>query len=261
VRFAAADGVATVTLARARMHNALVPELLLDLCVALETLGRRDDVRAVLLLAEGEAFSIGGDMRRFAQEMAGPDLLSYSAELVGLLNQAVLSLLELPQPVVAGVHGLVTGGSLGLVLAADVVVAARTAQFKAHYATAGFSPDGGWTALLPRLVGTRQAAACLLLNRTLSAPHALARGLVTDLAAPDEVAANAEAAARRIAGSPTATMRNAKRLLWGDLAPVEAALEAERARFIETIGSADARAGVQRFLRDFSGYPGEDAPA
>ncbi|HMM48022.1 MAG TPA: enoyl-CoA hydratase/isomerase family protein, partial [Miltoncostaeaceae bacterium] len=121
---------------------------------------RRGETRAVVLAADGEGFPIGGDMRRFAAEMAGPALQTYAAELVGLLNQAVLALLRLPQPVVAAVHGHVTGGSLGLVLACDLAVMADDAVLKAHYATAGFTPDGGWTALLPRLVGTRRAAAC-----------------------------------------------------------------------------------------------------
>src|SRR5690348_17242078 len=80
VRVTVADAVASVTLARPRMHNALVPELLLELCVALESVARRDDVRAVLLLAEGESFSIGGDMRRFAARMATAGLEAYSAE-------------------------------------------------------------------------------------------------------------------------------------------------------------------------------------
>ncbi len=257
VRMSVADGVAEVTLARAGMHNALVPELLLELCVALESAGRRDDVRAVLLLADGVAFSIGGDMRRFAARMAQPGIEAYSAELVGLLNQSMLTLLRLDQPVVAGVHGLVTGGSLGLVLACDVVIAADTMKLKAHYASAGFSPDGGWTALLPRIAGLRRAAAGLLLNATIDARQALDWGLVTRVVPRAQVRDDAAAAAKRIAQAPAATMRNAKRMLWGELDALEAALERERVRFIEAIGAEAARDGVARFLREFATYPDE----
>ncbi|TXL64849.1 enoyl-CoA hydratase/isomerase family protein [Zeimonas arvi] len=263
VRVAHAGPVATLTLARPAMRNALVPDLLLDLCVALEQIGRRSETRAVVLAAEGEAFSIGGDMRRFAAEMAGPALQTYAAELVGLLNQAVLALLRLPQPVVAAVHGHVTGGSLGLVLACDLAVMADDAVLKAHYATAGFTPDGGWTALLPRLVGTRRAAACLMLNLSLDARQALDWGVVNQLAPSSEVAAAAQRAAERIAASPEATMRAAKRLLAPDtaLAGIEAALEAERQRFVAAIVEPAARAGVADFLRRFTGYPDPHAPA
>ncbi len=263
VRVAHAGPVATLTLARPAMRNALVPDLLLDLCVALEQIGRRGETRAVVLAADGEAFSIGGDMRRFAAEMAGPALQTYAAELVGLLNQAVLALLRLPQPVVAAVHGHVTGGSLGLVLACDLAVMADDAVLKAHYATAGFTPDGGWTALLPRLVGARRAAACLMLNRSLSARQALDWGVVNELAPSSEVATAAQRAAERIAASPEATMRAAKRLLAPDtaLAGIEAALEAERQRFVAAIVEPAARAGVADFLRRFTGYPDPHAPA
>jgi len=257
VRVSHAGAVATLTLARPAMRNALVPDLLLDLCVALEETARRSDTRAVILAADGEAFSIGGDMRRFAREMKGSALETYAAELVGLLNQSILSLLRLPQPVVAAMHGLVTGGSIGLVLASDVVVAADDAAFKAHYASAGFTPDGGWTALLPSLVGRRRAAACVLLNRTVSAAEAQAWGMVTQLAPREQVASVAREAARRIAAAPVATMREGKRLLAGDLDAVERALEAERQRFVAAIGGAEAREGVARFLRSFTGYPDE----
>lgn len=255
VRLVHAGAVSTVTLARASMRNALVPDLLLDLCVSLEEIGRRDETRAVVLAADGEAFSIGGDLRRFAREMRGAALASYSAEFAGLLNQAIVSLLRLPQPVVGAVHGLVTGGSVGLVLGCDIVVAAEDAAFKAHYATAGFTPDGGWTALMPQIVGRRRASACVLLNRTLSAAEALDCGLVTQLAPRERVATVAREAAQRIASSPASTMREGKRLLAGDLDAVERALEAERQRFVASIGGAEAREGVARFLRAFASYP------
>lgn len=257
VRLGTGAGVATVTLARPRMRNALVPELLLDLCVALETAGRRDDVRCLLLLAEGEAFSIGCDMRRLAREMQGPGLQAYAAELVGLLNQAMLTLMRLPQPVVAGVHGAVEGGALGLVLAADVVVAAEDARLSAGYSGAGFSPDGGWTALLPRLAGQRRAGAGLLLDQSITAAQARDWGVVTEVVPAAELQSAARSAARRIAQSPPATMRSAKRMLQSGLDEVEAALEEERLRFIETVTGAEAREGVARFLAAVADYPSD----
>lgn len=255
VRLGASEGVATITLARPWMRNALVPELLLDLCVALETAGRRDDVRCVLLLAEGDAFSIGLDLRRLAQEMRGPGLAAYAAELVGLLNQAMLTLMRLRQPVVAAAHGRVGGAALGLLLAADLVVAAEGTGFSAGYAVSGLSPDGGWTALLPRVAGARRAGAGLLLDRAIGAAEARDWGLVTELVPGEALVPSALGIARRIAASPPATVRNAKRMLQGDAAEVEAALEAERRGFIEAIAGTDARERIQRLLDDAPAYP------
>ena len=168
---------------------------------------------------------------------------------------AKTALVDLPQPVVAAVHGVVTGGSIGLVLAADLVYLAPEAAFKAHYATAGFGPDGGWTALVGRLAGQRRAAAALLLNRTIRADEAVAWGLANEVVAAEKLQEAAAAAARKIAAYPAGTMRAAKALLWGDRARLAADLEAERRRFVDLIGRPQAQAGVDNFLRRFKDYP------
>ena len=249
-------GVLTVVLSRPRMHNALVPELLADLLTVLDALRADPECKAVVLAADGPAFSIGGDMRRFQRERGG-DLRAYAAGLVGQLNQAILALIALPQPVVAAVHGVVTGGSIGLVLAADLVYLAPQALFKAHYASAGFSPDGGWTALVKRLAGTRRAAAALLLNQTVRAADAVAWGFANEMVEANQLRERALAAARRIAASPDGTMRAAKRLLHGDAEALAADLEDERARFLELVTTAAAIEGVDSFLRNFKDYPDE----
>lgn len=256
VRMQRADGVARVVLCRSGMHNALVPELLDELLAALALLRDDRECRAVLLAAEGPAFSIGGDMRRFQREQADAgSLQAYASGLVGRLNSAILALIDLPQPVVAAVHGIVTGGSIGLVLAADLVYLAPQAVFKAHYASAGFAPDGGWTALVSRLAGARRAAAALLLNRSIRAEEAVAWGLGNELVAAGALEEAAAAAARRVAAYPGGTMRAAKRLLWGDRAQLAAGLEAERTRFVELIAQPAAVEGVAAFLHDFRNYP------
>lgn len=257
VRVERADAVARVVLCRAAMHNALVPELLADLLAALGQLKDDATCRVIVLAAEGPAFSIGGDMRRFQREREreGGDLHVYGAELVGQLNQAILALIDLPQPVVAAVHGIVTGGSIGLVLAADVVLLAPQVVFKAHYVTAGFGPDGGWTALVSRLAGRRRAAAALLLNRSVRADEAVAWGLASEIVRADVLYEEADKTARKMAAYPAGTLRAAKRLLWGDRDQLAADLEAERVRFVELIAQPAALAGVDAFLRDFGGYP------
>lgn len=259
VRVECADGVARVVLCRSGMHNALVPELLDQLLDKLAQVRADPACRAVLLAAEGPVFSIGGDMRRFQRERAA--LHEYSAGLVGRLNQAILALIDLPQPVVAVVHGMVTGGSIGLVLAADLVYLAPQVVFKAHYATAGFGPDGGWTALVGRLAGVHRAAAALLLNRSVRAEEAVAWGLANEVVAADSLQQTAAAAARRIADHPAGTMRAAKRLLWGGRTQLAADLEAERRHFLELIAQPAATLGVDAFLRDFSDYPDDAEPA
>lgn len=252
-------GVIRLVLARPAMQNALVPELLDDLLAALRDLAQSPDCAAVVLAADGPSFSIGGDMRRFQREQRN-DLLGYSSGLVGRLNEAILALVDLPQPVVAAVHGIVTGGSLGLVLAADLIYVAPEAAFKAHYATVGFGPDGGWTALAGRLAGRHRAAAALLLNRTIHAEEAVAWGLANEVVAADELHGATIAAARKIAAYPAGTMRTAKALLRGDRERLAADLEAERSSFLELIAMPQAKTGVDDFLRRFLDYPDSTEP-
>src|SRR5690606_37664333 len=124
----------------------------------------------------------------------------------------------------------------------------QRAVFRAHHARAGFAPDGGWTAMLPRVVGARRAAAGFLLDREISAAEAREWGIVTTLVAPDAALAEASDVAQRIAAAPVATMRAGKRLLHGNLADLEAALEAERVAFVAEVGGPEARACVPRLL-------------
>ncbi len=107
-----------------------------------------------------------------------------AAELAGLLNQAMLSLMRLRQPVVVAAGGRVVGGALGLLLAADVVIAAEDARFAPEPPEAGLAPCGGWQALLPRLAGVRRARAGLLLAHEIDAVTARDWGIVTELAPP-----------------------------------------------------------------------------
>jgi hypothetical protein len=100
----------------------------------------------------------------------------YADHVVGGLNRAILRLAALPCPVIAQVQGALTGGALGLVLAADLVAMDRAAFIQPYYVRVGFAPDGGWTAMLPARIGARRARAIQLLNTRLSALRRAALG-------------------------------------------------------------------------------------
>jgi enoyl-CoA hydratase/carnithine racemase len=150
------------------------------------------------------------------------------------------------------VHGLVTGGSLGLVLGCDTVLVAPGAQFTPYYSVVGFSPDGGWTAMLPGIIGSRRASEVLMRNLTITAEQAVAWGLASRVVPAERIRDEAQNLARDLAGQKPGSLGQTKRLLglaYGDLAT---RLEAERARFIEQIGTEEARQGIVSFLGDRS---------
>lgn len=235
--------IARLTLNRPDRHNSLIPELLRDLLDGLRRIGSNDAIDVVLLAANGRTFSTGGDVGAFYDHRA--DLAEYATEVVGLLNETMLTMMRLPQPVIAAVHGMVTGGSLGLVLGSDVVLVSPEASFTPWYSVVGFSPDGGWTAILPDLVGRARVTDVLLNNRTISAEQAVEWGLAAALVPSAELPDRAEDIANDLIGART---RVVKRALHSNLELVAEGLERERQAFVAQVVTEESLNGMAAFL-------------
>ncbi len=246
------NSIAYLTLNRSAANNSLTPEFLHEITSLFEQIGQNPDCKVVLLSANSHFFSIGGDMNYFKYHQA--NLKPAAEDIVSALNQMIMAMIRLPVPVVAAVHSIITGGSLGFLAASDLAIGCHNTRLKAHYASAGFSPDGGWATLLPLLGNQRKAAEFLMLNTSCSAEEAERLGLINHLVDPEEVFATAERWAEHIVEAPRGTIRNTKRLLWGDLEQIESLLQAEYLGFIELIQTAEARQGIDEFLSHFSGY-------
>jgi 2-(1,2-epoxy-1,2-dihydrophenyl)acetyl-CoA isomerase len=238
--------LAIVTLDRPERHNSLVPEMLEELLACLAQVKSEPGTRALILQANGRSFSTGGDVAGFAAHL--DSLEAYSQGIVGLLNEAILALLQLPTPVVAAVQGIVTGGSLGLVLACDLVLLAPAVTFTPYYSVVGFSPDGGWTAMLPLIIGRKRAAEILLLNQSISAEEAVAWGMANRIVAADRIRLEALSVAQEIAVMKFGSVQHTKRLLLDGRADVTHRLEEERARFVQQIVTPEAREGMAAYL-------------
>jgi 2-(1,2-epoxy-1,2-dihydrophenyl)acetyl-CoA isomerase len=238
--------ITVLTLNRPERHNSLVPAFLERILAALENIGGDPAVRAVVLQANGRSFSTGGDVRGFHTHLN--DLPVYASEIVGLLNRVIVALVELPVPIVAAVHGIVTGGSLGLVLGCDVVLVAPEASFTPYYSVVGFSPDGGWTAMLPHIVGPKRAAEALLHNHTITAEQAVDSGLAHRLVPAERIRDEALAVAQDLVAKKPGSLYHAKSLLNSAFSDLASRLEAERTHFVEQIVTEEARQGIAAFL-------------
>ena len=237
--------IRTLTLNRPARHNSLVPALLLELLDRLASVQADSEARAVILQANGRSFSTGGDMRGFHEHLN--DLGPYASEIVGLLNRVILAMVALPVPIVAAVHGIVTGGSIGLVLAADLALLAPAAGFTPYYSVVGFSPDGGWTAMLPALIGARRTAEILYHNRTVTAEQAVSWGMANRIVVGEDVRDAALRAAQDVAQKRAGSVQQIKRLLANDNGSLAERLERERAHFVQQILTAEARQGIVAF--------------
>lgn len=238
------DGVARLTLNRPERHNSLVPALLDSLNTDLDRIAANKDIRAVVLQAAGRSFSTGGDVAGF-QAVPRGERRAYAETLVGSLNRAILALLGLPIPVIGRVHGPLTGGALGFLLACDLVVITPQAFIQPYYTEVGFSPDGGWTAMLPARIGAQQAREIQLLNRRITALEAVQLGLATTLAEPNSLDSTIEGWLLELRSKQPCSVACTKRLLAQDCA---AGLLAEQRAFLDQIDSAEAEAGMVRFL-------------
>ncbi len=240
------NGIGRLTLNRPERHNALVPELLEDLGRALGQC--RQDLPDVLVIdAAGKSFSTGGDVAGF-YDTPRAERYTYASTVVGTLNKVICQLLELPVPTISAVHGMVTGGSIGLVLASDIVVAGPRASFAPWYTVVGYSPDGGWTALLPERIGRGRALDVQLTNRTITRDDALDWGLAQYGTAAGEELATALSLATTLTGHRKGSIARTLRLNRPDPQHTAVALERERQEFLEQITTDEADRGMAAFL-------------
>ncbi len=239
--------ILTMTLNRPERHNSLIPLLLEELIEGIEKIAGSNQARAVILNARGSSFSTGGDILEFYKNRQ--DLAAYSKRLVGLLNKAIIGLYELSVPVVAAVQGIVTGGSIGLILAADVILLTQQASFTPYYGVLGFSPDGGWTALLPHFIGVKRTAEVLMCNRTITAGEAVTWGLASRIVTEDQLHDESRRTAVEISNLVPGSINLTKALLRSIPGDVKSRLQEEQMNFVVQIQSDEAMIGIEKFLK------------
>jgi 2-(1,2-epoxy-1,2-dihydrophenyl)acetyl-CoA isomerase len=238
------DGIVHIVLNRPESANGLDVTLLRALHDAVMECHRMADLRVVVLSGAGKHFCAGGDVRDFASK--GEGLPDYLREATAWLQSVTGALIQLPAPVIVKVQGYAAGGGgLGLVCAADFVIAAETAQFMSGAVRVGMAPDGGVSVTLAQLVGFRKAMEIVLTNPTLSAREAAEIGLITKVAADHHLAAEVDALAAQLAASAPRALAASKRLLWRGLgSSVHEALPEEARTVAELSGTEDSREGL-----------------
>ncbi|MEV1290932.1 enoyl-CoA hydratase-related protein [Pseudonocardia sp. NPDC049635] len=172
--------------------------------------GVLDGAGAVLLHGDGENFCTGGDVRAFA---GAQDRYTYVHELADTFHAMLRVLVAAPVPTVAAVPGWAAGAGMSLVLACDLAVGGRSTRLRPAYPAIGFSPDGGMSWTLPRLVGSARARRILLTDEVLDADTLAELGVLASVVDDDAVADEAAALAHRLAQGPTAALGRIRGLL------------------------------------------------
>ncbi|HNN90180.1 MAG TPA: enoyl-CoA hydratase family protein, partial [Giesbergeria sp.] len=169
-----------LTLSNPGLRNALDPAIYAAGIEALGSAERNAEVRSVVLTGEGGVFSAGGNLQRL-QTQRVQDLPAQQASITAL-HDWIEAIRTYPKPVIAAVEGSAAGAGLALVLACDLVVAARSARFATAYARVGLSPDGGTSWHLARALPRALAAELLMCGDLVEAERLHALGLVNRLA-------------------------------------------------------------------------------
>ncbi|MET0993362.1 MAG: enoyl-CoA hydratase-related protein, partial [Mycobacterium sp.] len=190
-----AGEVVTLNLNRPAQRNALSRELMGDVTAALGALGADPEVRVVVLGGRGPAFSAGHDL----SEMVGLGLAEYR-EIFELCTRMMTAIHELPQPVIARVHGMATAAGCQLVAACDLVVASSEARFATPGVKIGLFCTTPMVEVT-RSVGRKRALEMLLTGTPIDAETAAEWGLVNKVVAPDELEAATDELARQIASA------------------------------------------------------------
>ena len=175
--------VATLLLNRPSALNAINAELLLALREALEGLGKRPEIRVVIITGAGEkAFSAGSDLRE--RLTLSPDQVK---EFILSMRKTFVAIEELNKPVIAAINGLAVGGGAEMSLACDLRILSETAKMGFPETKLAIIPGGGGTQRLPRLVGKGKAKELIFTGRRISAQEALQIGLANKVCAPAEL--------------------------------------------------------------------------
>ena len=241
-----ADGLARLRLARVEGRNGIDMAMVLALAAALDTVASDPGVRALLIDADGPAFTVGGDLRHLGGQ--ADRLPTELHEMISRYHRTLDQLAALPIPVLVAAHGAAAGGGLGLLWCADMVVAADDLRIATGFVHLALSGDGGSSWHLPRLVGLRRAQELILGGRVLDAAEALDWGLVTRVVPAAELAEQALAQARALAAGPTYALGRMKRLLLeSSVNSYPEQLAAERAAIVDCARTEDAREGLAAF--------------
>ncbi|MBV9993535.1 MAG: 2-(1,2-epoxy-1,2-dihydrophenyl)acetyl-CoA isomerase [Alphaproteobacteria bacterium] len=247
ILFEVTNGAARLTLNRPDRLNSFTVQMHDEVARALSYVETDPSARVLLITGSGRGFCAGQDLSDRAVTPGGEGV-DLGASLDKSYNPLVRRLTVLPKPVICAVNGVAAGAGANIALAADIVLAAKSAKFIQAFANIGLVPDSGGTWILPRLVGQARAMGLALTGQPLTAEQAEAWGLIWRAVDDDRLMDETNALVARLAAGPTkglAAIKKAIRAAWSnDLDPH---LDLERDMQRELGRSSDYREGVSAF--------------
>ncbi|GGC05570.1 enoyl-CoA hydratase/isomerase family protein [Dyadobacter sediminis] len=251
--FESKNGIATITLNRPQVYNALNAELLTEITNAVKAAADDNSVRVLVLTGEGKAFCSGADLKEASErgKSAGEILEVYYNPLINAIR-------TIPKPVICRLNGLAVGAGCSLALACDMVIASEEAYLSLLFIQIGLMPDAGATFFLPRLVGMARAFELATTGRRIYAPEAASIGLIYSSVPASDLDKKVAEAAAYYSTAPTLAIGSIKQVFnqsfHSDLSQMQ---QLEMTHQEKLLKSRDAMEGISSFLEkkkpDFQG--------
>ena len=238
------DGVATLTMNNPQRRNALSGAMMTALQTAFDQIAKESDIRCVILAAEGPVFCAGHDLK----EMGGISQCDQHASLFNQCSELMMTIVSLPQPVIARVRGIATAAGCQLVASCDLAVATNSAKFATPGVNIGLFCSTPMVAL-SRNIARKHAMRMLLTGDPINAQDAFAMGLVSDVVEEDNLENHTNALAAGIAARSGITVRLGKQAFYKQVEmPLKQAYSYASDVMTANMQKHDAREGIGAFV-------------
>ena len=243
--FRVEQGIATISLNRPEVYNALNDEITFELQSALKEVAKDESIRVVILTGEGKAFCAGQDLKA----SAASGKRSFKESLHKRYNPIIRAIRALPKPVLCRLNGVAAGAGCSLALACDMIIASEEATLIEVFVNIGLVPDSGSTFFLPRLVGMARAFELCAMGTKVKADEAVNLGLISKAVPHDHLDDAVKQYTDYFANAPTKSIGLIKKMLNKSAdATLDEMLDYE-AYCQEIAGaSADYQEGVSAFI-------------
>tara|TARA_B100001758_G_C18201959_1_gene500328 strand:- start:27 stop:797 length:771 start_codon:yes stop_codon:yes gene_type:complete len=246
ILFEIIDGVGKITLNRPEKFHSVIRELALELQEVLDKCQKDNNIRAVLITAQGKAFCAGQDLA----EATAPNSPNITRIIQEHYNPIIRKIRNLEKPVIAAVNGVAAGAGASIALCCDIVVAKESATFIQAFSKIGLIPDSGATYFLPRLIGMQRTAAIMMTADTITAKEAVKMGMIYKSIPEDEFENESWRLVSKLAAMPTKGIALTKRLLNASYENnLEEQLKMEENFQNIAAGTDDFQEGVNAFLK------------
>ncbi|MFO1189951.1 MAG: enoyl-CoA hydratase-related protein [Alphaproteobacteria bacterium] len=239
-------GVAILTLNDPATLNAIQPAMMREIEDALRRIDDDDLARAIVITGAGRGFCSGQNLRSVDDIKGGLGVVRNAMREYFPVFRAIR---RARAPVIAAVNGVAAGGGFSLALAADFIVAARSALFIQVFSRIGLIPDVGSSFFLPRLIGRARALGVMMTNQPITADKAKEWGIIWDCVDDERMMNEAMALARKLAAGPTQTYALTRKVVdESHHHDLERQFEYELEIQSHILETADAREGITAFL-------------